>query len=142
MGKKSITLTSSELAKRKKLGLPYRVHPRGEIFNHIRGKKRKPKIGERKKFGSMPRPPKKWETYQEYLSSRYWQWRRKVKLFKAGYACEKCGSKKRLEVHHKHYRSLGRESNRDLQALCRACHSSFHGGILEMQRHLESIAKQ
>ena len=46
-----------------------------------------------------------------------------------GYFCERCGDNRKgfLNVHHKHYRTLGNENiNRDLAVLCRNCHAEYH----------------
>jgi len=41
--------------------------------------------------------------------------------------CQKCGRKNdRLNVHHKHYKSLGREKLKDLLVLCPKCHAAVH----------------
>jgi hypothetical protein len=56
--------------------------------------------------------------YQRYLQGGWWQ--RK---------CQVCGVRQRLEVHHLHYRSLGREELGDLKVLCDACHDKAHGRL-------------
>jgi 5-methylcytosine-specific restriction endonuclease McrA len=48
---------------------------------------------------------------------------RALALAAVGYRCERCGGSGRLELHHKHYATLGRESLRDVEMLCRKCHS-------------------
>lgn len=65
--------------------------------------------------------------YKTYLRSRSWQCRRIVALMEADYKCRLCGKAKQLDVHHNNYKSLGNESKSDLIALCRSCHSKFHG---------------
>lgn len=41
--------------------------------------------------------------------------------------CEKCGSSRELEWHHKRYWSEGGEdSDENLQVLCKSCHCSIH----------------
>jgi 5-methylcytosine-specific restriction endonuclease McrA len=62
------------------------------------------------------------QSYREYLKSEHWQEIRKEKLKEAGYKCESCGAKESLDIHHRHYRTLGHERMSDLQALCRPCH--------------------
>ena len=65
-------------------------------------------------------------TYEEYILS--WMWRDKrdyiISLRKE---CEKCKSKKYLNVHHKTYETLGNEGDEDLILLCRDCHKKEHG---------------
>ena len=57
-----------------------------------------------------------------YLQSDHWQEVRKRKLKQAGYKCEACGEKVKLDIHHLTYERLGKERLDDLQALCRDCH--------------------
>jgi hypothetical protein len=79
--------------------------------------------------------------YQRYLQSSHWTQVRARRLAAAGYQCEfkpivggendmkhgpyygeRCTATYGLEVHHKHYQSLGREKNQDLEVLCRFHH--------------------
>lgn len=67
------------------------------------------------------------EEYAEYLRGNWWQTKRKQKLKSAGYQCFRCGAKNVMfQVHHLHYKTLGREKNTDLQVLCRPCHIAAH----------------
>ena len=65
------------------------------------------------------------DLYHSYLRSPAWNQIRKRRLKIAGYECENCGKRTRLEVHHKHYRRLGDEWITDLLALCNRCHRRF-----------------
>lgn len=47
---------------------------------------------------------------------------RNAALATAGYRCERCGHKGGLELHHKHYATLGNERLTDVEMLCRTCH--------------------
>jgi len=40
--------------------------------------------------------------------------------------CERCGLGLPLDLHHLHYRTVGRETPADLLALCRDCHDAAH----------------
>jgi len=44
--------------------------------------------------------------------------------------CDRCGfesgGKKKFNVHHRHYRSLGNESPEDVCLLCHSCHNEIH----------------
>ena len=61
--------------------------------------------------------------YYEYLKSPEWGEKRRLALQRANFSCERCGETGvPLEVHHRHYRTLGEESEDDLKALCRKCH--------------------
>jgi len=47
-------------------------------------------------------------------------------LARAAGGCERCGMRYKLELHHRHYDSQGREVPDDLLALCRVCHEAEH----------------
>ena len=76
-------------------------------------------------------PPRPWRgaryrEYREYLDSPAW-WAARGRAFAAlGHACQGCGRQGRLEVHHKHYRTLGHERPEDLMVLCKFCHEKMH----------------
>lgn len=82
---------------------------------------------------SVPRlgrgePARPWQTeaYRRYLRSPAWKLRRAQALLSAQFHCERCVRPGlydvKLQVHHKHYRSLGREQDADLEVLCEDCH--------------------
>ena len=60
--------------------------------------------------------------YLAYLNSPTWRLRRNETLRRVGFRCERCGSKRDLQVHHKTYDRLGAELDADLEALCLLCH--------------------
>lgn len=62
--------------------------------------------------------------YRAHLASPQWEAIRKAALARAGHSCAYCDSRKRLEVHHKHYRNLGHEQPEDLTVLCDNCHKA------------------
>ena len=65
--------------------------------------------------------------YPEYLRTPEWQARRKQHLKSAGYRCQVCNSSGVIiDVHHRTYERRGEEYYKDLIALCRECHSTFH----------------
>jgi hypothetical protein len=64
--------------------------------------------------------------YDEYLRSPSWREKRDYVLLRAGYRCQVCNGKERLEVHHRTYDRLGHEDPEDLTVLCRGCHEAFH----------------
>lgn len=43
-----------------------------------------------------------------------------------GHKCMKCGNPNELNVHHKHYKTLGNEDIGDLIVLCKRCHNDEH----------------
>lgn len=63
--------------------------------------------------------------YYEYIQSADWKQFRKEILSKR-ICCQKCGIKKGLQLHHKHYRTLGKEKSSDIIVLCKECHFRFH----------------
>jgi hypothetical protein len=64
--------------------------------------------------------------YQAYLRSDHWRaFRKKVRAKRN--ACETCGCKSLLSVHHLTYANIGHEDELDVMVLCDACHSRVHG---------------
>lgn len=63
-----------------------------------------------------------------YLKTDHWRHlkSRKLAIVKA---CEFCGSKSNLDVHHRRYRQLYDVELDDLAVLCRKCHDELHGSI-------------
>ena len=68
------------------------------------------------------RTPASRDFYLAYLNSPGWRFRRNAALRRVGFRCERCGSKRDLQVHHKTYDRLGNELDSDLEALCLLCH--------------------
>lgn len=62
--------------------------------------------------------------YRRYMRSPGWQAKRTVALSAAAYRCQRCGSRHRLEVHHRHYRTFKRERPTDLEVVCKTCHKT------------------
>lgn len=61
-------------------------------------------------------------SYAKYINSKDWRNKSKYALHKRGNRCERCYSKKQLEVHHKHYDTLYLERLEDVEVLCKKCH--------------------
>jgi len=76
------------------------------------------------------------QQYREYLRSPEWQRKRQAAFAHYGRECQWCGDKKRLQVHHLHYRTLGSESPEDLEILCPGCHADA-----DIRRARESEAR-
>lgn len=71
----------------------------------------------------------------EFLHSAYWTWVRHHKLINFGNKCELCGSKNKMQIHHRRYDNHGLEHKwevmyKDLMITCEVCHSKIHGFIL------------
>ena len=65
--------------------------------------------------------------YQAYLLSPEWKAKRKRILKRANNKCENCGSKEKLNVHHKTYKRIFKERDSDLIVLCQnKCHRRAH----------------
>jgi len=64
--------------------------------------------------------------YTNYLSSTKWKYQRKKVMKLKGKRCSKCGSTKKLQLHHKTYRNIFREKDKDLIVLCIKCHKERH----------------
>jgi 5-methylcytosine-specific restriction endonuclease McrA len=68
------------------------------------------------------------EWYRDvYLRSAHWRSLRIWALEAADWRCQRCGKTMSvaggsLDVHHKHYRTVGHERPSDLEVLCRPCH--------------------
>ena len=77
--------------------------------------------------------------YKNYLKSTHWQSVRKLKLYEANYMCEKCGSKRDLNVHHLRYDTLYCEINEDLMVVCQDCHTNIMHAENETQKKVGEI---
>lgn len=67
-------------------------------------------------------------TYKQYLASDEWDFRSGAFIERAGGECQDCGAIRGLNVHHKHYKTLGEERYRDVEVLCLSCHKTRHKG--------------
>ena len=74
-------------------------------------------------------------TYDEFLSTEYWEIISYYIKITRNFTCEKCGKKynimSKLNVHHKTYAHHGEEHKpevieNDLELLCENCHDNFH----------------
>ena len=65
--------------------------------------------------------------YHEYLKSPEWRALKNQIIKERGLACQLCGTKEQIHLHHMSYKRLGREDKRDLLLVCRSCHLYVHG---------------
>jgi 5-methylcytosine-specific restriction endonuclease McrA len=63
--------------------------------------------------------------YLAYLASPQWAQKRIEILERANGLCEIC-AQIASQVHHLHYRNIGKEQAGDLMAVCRVCHELIH----------------
>lgn len=69
--------------------------------------------------------------YKDYLKSNHWALVKKraiesKMLGGKNRRCKKCNTKKHLHLHHKTYKSLGKENLHHLIWLCADCHDATH----------------
>lgn len=71
------------------------------------------------------------ELYRLFLESEWWVQLSRLKRRKVG-RCERCGSRRRLESHHKVYRESWFDTvESDLEVLCHHCHAERHAAESE-----------
>lgn len=68
----------------------------------------------------------KYMNYIDYLQTEHWKNKKIEKLKSTSFMCEKCNSKKDLQVHHISYENKGNENLSDLRTLCKSCHQKIH----------------
>lgn len=61
-----------------------------------------------------------------YLQSPEWKHLKQQRLIVANHACEHCGCKDNLHLHHITYKRLGNEYLADLRIVCAPCHTAIH----------------
>ena len=66
--------------------------------------------------------------YDDYLKTKHWKYFREKSIEDKNYKCEQCESSYELDVHHKNYDCLGKETFSDVKVLCIDCHSKELGG--------------
>jgi len=69
--------------------------------------------------------------YNRFLSTAYWFAVSDRAKIKAGFRCQVCNRKGRIDAHHRSYQNHGSEHEHleDITVLCRGCHALFHGKI-------------
>lgn len=87
-------------------------------------------------------PEKTKENYEKFLESDFWKELSRRKRKKVG-KCEECGSRKRLQCHHKEYPDhWWRTTERMLEVLCRSCHEARHGIVHEWNLNDSTIPER
>lgn len=68
-----------------------------------------------------------YSSYQQYLQSPHWKRvRGRMYQSKCVYKCYCCSKLNMLQLHHKSYKSLGKENLNHLIWLCEKCHKRTH----------------
>ena len=67
------------------------------------------------------------KAHKSYIQTKKWKQIRKEVLERDGRKCVICGSKSRLEIHHKTYENWKNENLDELVTLCKTCHTTVHG---------------
>lgn len=79
--------------------------------------------------------------YYKYIESDKWKHKRDKRLKIDNYTCQTCCAINNLEVHHKHYDTLGRENvDDDLITLCQECHEAITSVIRARRYSKKQIA--
>ena len=69
---------------------------------------------------------KEYDKYKKYLLSKAWEKVRKLAFEFYQYNCCACGSRYNLQVHHRNYKNLYKETMIDVMLLCESCHEEHH----------------
>ena len=82
--------------------------------------------------------------YHVYIQSKAWE-RKKAEFRNSKYStgrCFVCGATTNIDIHHDHYRNLGKERLGDLVELCRMHHQTLHYRIkIGMYKTIQGAAK-
>lgn len=69
--------------------------------------------------------------YLNYINSIAWRLRREDYYTRHERKCADCGETRCIHLHHKTYKRLGREKDKDLKPLCKWCHAKRHPHMLD-----------
>lgn len=93
----------------------------------------------------MSRPlTKRQKAYRAYLKTDHWKDLRAEAVHRDGEKCCRCGSRRRIQVHHKCYRGRYEDSLlEDLETVCRECHRKEHGiGPSEFHQQAHKLMRE
>lgn len=68
--------------------------------------------------------------YRKYLKTDHWLKLRAKVLKRDNHTCQSCGSKNKLQIHHKKYRGYYKEKEKDLSIRCEFCHKYYEHSLL------------
>ena len=76
--------------------------------------------------------------YHKYLLSKKWKDFRESAFEFFGRQCGLCGNKHKLQLHHKSYRNIFKETFADVIILCSHCHGIEHKGRFRQKRRTDT----
>lgn len=82
--------------------------------------------------------PEQSAQYRDHLTSEKWRKFTPHAIVAKGGKCEVCGSFMGLQVHHLHYKSLGREMLCDVKVVCQLCHPQADADR-RLQAYLDAV---
>lgn len=81
--------------------------------------------------------------HKAYIRSNHWKNRRKRYYSTHRRECAICGTAEAIELHHHHYRNVGKEKDADLTPLCQFHHYLVHvfaeAAGIELERSYEAL---
>ena len=83
-----------------------------------------------------------WQYHRIYTNeSIRWKLLRAKLLTQTNYECASCQSKQVLQLHHRHYLTLGCESIDDVIVLCKKCHEMLHiaKDVLRSEMYMQGV---
>lgn len=63
--------------------------------------------------------------YENYMNTKHWSIIRSS-IITENSKCVACGSGSSLQLHHRHYKNIGKETAIDFEILCSRCHGRIH----------------
>lgn len=77
------------------------------------------------------------QKYSSYLTSNKWKNIKNSLFIEFNYQpkCFCCGSKENIQVHHKTYKNVYNECQKDLVCLCKVCHENVHSIVKTAYKH-------
>ena len=140
MNKKQIEVVKKKTEHYEKLSQELSIRPKNEKLQ--KNKKRKKDRKTEKNLRKIKK--REYTSYKEYLKSPEWRKIRKRILKRANYKCELCKVAKAYQVHHKHYKNIFKEKDKDLLAVCGVCHQDKHKILTDeyVEKRVNELIKQ
>lgn len=80
--------------------------------------------------------------YRDYITSDEWKWFREEYYKTHKKECRACGSKIRVNLHHKTYKRLGHERLADVVPLCEYHHTELHKKVRKNKLNLWTATEE